>query len=344
MVDGVLQNQYVDPNTSALSPESPYRITPHQLAMEVLSRFENAPDLPAAIAQQRVKPHQEQEPDIEDQLDALQKLHDRMEKQSGRKYKPEESPDEGMGFDKSDKMSMIGTGLVSGKWGLKEGVARLKQLGLQYGELEGFQKPGASKKFTEEFNQREAKDRLLQEAMIAHPTIGAIGKFAGSIIPSLAVPGGALEKGGTIAGEAILNAIERAGLKIGARNLLTKGLGRATTGAAIGELQYDPTGSSGNEQAAGGALASLALLFGGRMVKAIARPTARAAQEILDRHGIALSPYPRMEKFLGSIPFSTLAENLSERKKRLMELAQKTAAGIQKKLQKIIMERYCMER
>lgn len=312
--------------TQATTPVSPYKFDPNEYVNALMQGqtvedkrkdewIQEAQRLNPNTSQNQlseiynanIKSPEEQEPSVENQLQGLSQYYKNIAAQ--RKLRFDKNPDEEHGFNTGDKMSILGSLVTGGKIGLEELYARVKQLAMEGGEATGFTEPGAAKKFTDEFNRQEAKDKLFQEAMRSNPTIAGVSRFAGSTLPLMLLP---QVKGA----EAIGNALERIGVTRGAEELVSKvapWINKAITGATYGELEYDPTLHHGLSQAMMGGLANIALPFGGKLIKSLERPLADAITEVGQKYGIHLPVYPYLEKLARYIPFAGVSNVIRER-------------------------------
>jgi hypothetical protein len=218
--------------------------------------------------------------------------------------------------DASDKQSMLGSLALGGHVGLYELVARAVQGGAKLGEITGYMPKGTAAEFTRQFNEKYLKDPRYIAAMKQHPIAARTGEIAGAVTPLLPA---------MYLAPAAARAIGMEGLGAGAT-------GRVIGGAAMGLAQYDPTGHQTLRQMGTGALANLLLPpMIGKAVGSLAGATKTLTPEVVaaaKKYGVKLSPYPKLEKALATIPYSGVGKIISARGKKVAQAAKEIADKI----------------
>jgi hypothetical protein len=276
------------------------------------------------IYDKKMVPQSQQEVPIEHKVNAIKNYYENKQKgEAGVGYK---DPDSSAGLDHSDKMSMLGSLLIGGQMGAKEGLVRIKQLlSMPEGMAKTFTKDimptsDTPKSIGEEFEREKERDKSYKEAQLSHPTVTALSEFMGSQWPSFMVPGGKI---GELA--------EKAALKLGAGKAI-KALAyigkHAPSGVAAGALQYDPTGESTQREVLGATAASLALPIGGKLVRGLSHELVPVINKLVKDYGVKLPVYPTVEKILHYLPLSGISGVIKERKKQLLKIGSDIYRGI----------------
>lgn len=262
--------------------------------------------------------------DQQEQLLAMQKWSDHMYRDN--KPTPETDPDEGKaGFDASDKMSMLGSSILGLGSGVAQGVLGIADLALKLPEHFGALKKGTVASLKEKEDRWFKQRKLLQEAYASHPAVTTATNMVGSIVPMLvggelaapkiaakaatmadaikSLPGVADGIGvGTTAMEKLLSSAARNG----AQKFMTKVLPiirHGAEGALYGAATYDPDADTEMKNAIVGAIASLALPGGGKVIKSLTSKLTPEIERLRQQYGITLPVMSKFNAFLSSIPY-----------------------------------------
>jgi len=139
---------------------------------------------PQDSTQEPTMPAENTVSDFKQRLSAYKIANDRMMQTANPVPNEIDVDKEPYGYDKSDKMGMMGSLFLSGVLGAEDTGAAVAQKGAWGLEKLHLVKAGASDNFTDWYNRTRARESLLQNAMHAHPVIASIGHFAGGLIAS----------------------------------------------------------------------------------------------------------------------------------------------------------------
>jgi hypothetical protein len=269
--------------------------------------------------------------------------------------------DEPYGFDKSDKMSMLGTMAVGVPKGMLDVGARVIQLlgkplldaasmelmpaatipeiGAVIStekKLADYYAGGANDdSFTNWYNRKVERSSLVQNAKHSHPIVEALSEIVGNtaaIAPLLEqLPFlGAAKATSSIAravDDAVTNTAAKSIINSSKTALATKIARLIGQGAVISESNYDPENNHYISQPLIGVATALTLGFGGKLIASMARPVANAIVNLGKKYGIDLPSYVNLEKLTEWLPFGGYKKITKQRAAQL-ENAGNAVSGI----------------
>ena len=267
------------------------------------------------------------------------------------------------GFDASDKMSMLGSAILGLGSGALKSFIGIGDLALKlpdhYGLLpKGYEVPTLKEKQDRFFKQ----NKLLQRAYLSHQTVNNISNFIGSLAPYFIPSAGSGEAATAVGGkiESMLDSIKNLpelAKKITITDNMTEKLVDAATkngtekfihkiiplfrfiqkilpvvrhgseGALYGAASYDPQANTEMKNAMIGAISSLGLVGGGKLIQGLSSKLIPKIEEVARNYGITLPVMPKLNAFLESMPILGNGVRVAENQKEYIDNIAKQIAN-----------------
>ncbi len=291
-------------------------------------------------------------------LRGLQEVANHLSSVSPHDPKDPDPDNEPYGYDATDKTGMLGAAGMGGLAAITDMAARVGQLSTLGAEKLHLTKAGTSDDFTDWYNRKRERNRLLQDAMHYHPIMTELGNIVGSGLATTGLIAGAAAAlpgeiaVGTTAGVAltatkaakIAKWISEAMPSGAAKSIINaQRIGKALKtaevlgkGALIGETQYDPENNHYISQAIGGAAVAFGADKAVKMMKALATPLGKSIQELSNKYGVSLPVYPSVEKIAKKIWGSNYGKTIQERGTQITKIGEDIAKQITKPSEKFI--------